>query len=130
MGFILQKRAFIDKLVSSHLESFEFTALEVCKNYSVLAKYYIGLNGDKPIYTGGESNFLSQVRTLPDLKIPFELKNVQASMQKDTLIFIWDQSDLHDCISINDLKISICRRFLERGSCFQVSISYMILCSY
>ena len=63
-------------------------------------------------------------KTLPELSTPFVLKNVQASIQQRSLHFVWNQADLDECISVKDLKVSICRKYLERGSCFQVSKYY------
>ena len=60
-------------------------------------------------------------KTLPELSTTFVLKNVQASIQQRSLHFVWNQADLDECISVKDLKVSICRKYLERGSCFQVS---------
>ena len=63
-------------------------------------------------------------KTLPELSTPFELKNVQASIQQRSLHFVWNQADLDECISVKDLKVSICQKYLERGSCFQVRLNF------
>ena len=109
-----------DKLVPRSESSANFEGLEPCAKYYISAQYYLGVDGeDQPIFHGGESTFL-EVRTLPATSSAFELKNVQAFNQRNSLLFVWDQAELGKCISANELRVSLCRKYLERGTCYQV----------
>ena len=109
-----------DQLVPRSESSAKFEELEPCAKYYISAKYYLGVDGeDQPIFHDDESTFL-EVRTLPATSSAFELKNVQAFNQRNSLLFVWDQADLGECISANELRVSLCRKYLERGTCYQV----------
>ena len=77
----------------------------------------MGKNQDqKPIFLGSSEVNL-EVKTMPDMSTPFAL-NLKAKIKKSSLTIYIPKSDLNECISYQDLKFSICERYLERGSCF------------
>ena len=92
-------------------------SLRPCTNYYATLTLYMGKNEDqKPIFLGSSEVNL-EVKTMPDMSTPFAL-NLKAKIKKSSLTIYIPKSDLNECISYQDLKFSICQRYLERGSCF------------
>ena len=104
--------------IDSPTTQFQLTYLRPCTNYVAHLVSYMGKsNQNEPIFLGDITEL--EVKTMPDMSTPFSL-NIQAQIKTNSLTISIPKLDLDQCVSYQDLKFSICDRYLERGSCFLV----------
>ena len=104
--------------IDSPTTQFQLTYLRPCTNYVAHLVSYMGKSDqNEPIFLGDITEL--EVKTMPDMSTPFSL-NIQAQIKTNSLTISIPKSDLDQCVSYQDLKFSICDRYLERGSCFLV----------
>lgn len=111
------KTQFVGKSTNTAI----FMDLEPCKKYFISGYLYMGKNADDdqpPLFSSLDSGF-AMAKTLPDMSSPFALKTVKAKITKRSIRVAWDKSELTSCISHTDLKASVCKNYLQRGTCFQ-----------
>ncbi len=101
--------------------------LEPCTKYFLTVDLFLGKqaaeDGEEnvPLFKTSGLGFI-EVTTKPETVEPFAITSMAAFIGKTSLTLSWEEDwEWAQCIGEDDLKISLCSRYLDRSSCFTTS---------